>query len=78
MNVVNPKLKHLGPKFQYHILKFALIFILFDIEIVFIFPWIMSLSNSSVTIYYSFITFIIILFLGWICLCARKIFKWEM
>ena len=58
--------------------KIALIFILFDIEIVFIFPWIMSLSNSSVTIYYSFITFIIILFLGWIYAYKKGYLKWEM
>ena len=57
---------------------FIAYFILFDIEIVFIFPWIMSLSNSSVTIYYSFITFIIILFLGWIYAYKKGYLKWEM
>ena len=40
--------------------KIALIFILFDIELVFIFPWILSLSDPTKLSYLSFITFIII------------------
>ncbi len=58
--------------------KIALIFILFDIEIVFIFPWILSLGNSSELSYLSFITFIIILFIGWIYAYKKGYLKWEM
>ena len=61
-----PEIETSWTKIPISYFKIALIFILFDIEIVFIFPWIMSLSDSSVTIYYSFSTFIIMLFRGWI------------
>ena len=73
-----PEIETSWTKIPISYFKIALIFILFDIEIVFIFPWIMSLSNSSVTIYYSFITFIIILFLGWIYAYKKGYLKWEM
>ena len=36
--------------------KIALIFILFDIELVFIFPWIITLDNPTQLSYLSFIT----------------------
>ena len=58
--------------------KVALIFILFDIELVFVFPWILSLNNPSPEIYLSFITFIVILFLGWIYAYKKGFLKWEM
>ena len=58
--------------------KVALIFILFDIELVFIFPWVLSLSNPSKLSYFSFITFIIILFIGWIYAYKKGYLKWEM
>ncbi len=58
--------------------KIALIFILFDIELVFIFPWILSLSDPTKLSYLSFITFIIILFIGWIYAYKKGYLKWEM
>ena len=56
--------------------KIALIFILFDIELVFIFPWILSLSDPTKLSYLSFITFIIILFIGWIYAYKKGYLKW--
>ena len=58
--------------------KIALNFILFDIELVFIFPWILSLSDPTKLSYLSFITFIIILFIGWIYAYKKGYLKWEM
>ena len=58
--------------------KIALIFILFDIELVFIFPWILTLQNPTELSYVSFITFVIILFVGWIYAYKKGYLKWEM
>ena len=58
--------------------KIALIFILFDIELVFVFPWILSLDDPTKLSYFSFITFIIILFIGWIYAYKKGYLKWEM
>ncbi len=58
--------------------KIALIFILFDVELVFIFPWILTLQNPSELSYISFITFVIILFIGWIYAYKKGYLKWEM
>jgi NADH-quinone oxidoreductase subunit A len=58
--------------------KIALIFILFDIELVFIFPWIITLDNPTQLSYLSFITFLIILFIGWIYAYKKGYLDWEM
>ena len=56
-----PRVENSWTKIPIGYFKVALIFILFDIELVFVFPWILSLSNPSPEIYLSFITFIVIL-----------------
>tara|TARA_Y100001970_G_scaffold126414_1_gene156336 strand:- start:22400 stop:22762 length:363 start_codon:yes stop_codon:yes gene_type:complete len=58
--------------------KIALIFILFDIELVFIFPWILNLAEPTQSSYLSFITFLIILFVGWIYAYKKGYLEWEM
>ena len=58
--------------------KIALVFILFDIELVFIFPWILNLSDPTPGSYFSFITFLIILFIGWIYAYKKGYLEWEM
>ena len=58
--------------------KIALIFILFDIELVFIFPWILNLAEPTQGSYFSFITFLIILFIGWIYAYKKGYLEWEM
>lgn len=73
-----PRVENSWTKIPIGYFKVALIFILFDIELVFVFPWILSLSNPSPEIYLSFITFIVILFLGWIYAYKKGFLKWEM
>ena len=58
--------------------KIALIFILFDIELVFIFPWILNLAEPTQGSYFSCITFLIILFIGWIYAYKKGYLEWEM
>ena len=50
----------------------------FDIELVFIFPWILNLSDPTPGSYFSFITFLIILFIGWIYAYKKGYLEWEM
>ena len=73
-----PSVENSWTKIPIGYFKVALIFILFDIELVFVFPWILSLSNPSLEIYLSFITFIVILFLCWIYAYKKGFLKWEM
>ena len=73
-----PRVQNSWTKIPISYYRIALIFILFDIELVFVFPWILSLSSPTPTIYISFITFVVILFFGWIYAYKKGFLKWEM
>ena len=62
-----------------HSVKFylvAMIFLLFDIEIAFLYPWAMALRELRWTGYVQLVTFFLILLTGYIYVWRKGIFDW--
>jgi len=55
----------------------ALVFVLFDVEIAFIFPWILALQKLKFLAFVEMAIFLIILFLGWLYAYKKGALKWE-
>lgn len=55
----------------------ALIFILFDVETVFLFPWALTLKKLGLIVFIEMIIFIGILFLGWIYAYKKGDLEWK-
>ena len=55
----------------------AILFIIFDIEIAFLFPWAISLGNIGLLGFYSMMTFFFILTVGFIYEWKKGALEWE-
>lgn len=55
----------------------AMLFILFDIEVVFMYPWAVQYKQLGVYAFAEMVTFIIILFVGYIYVFKKGGFEWE-
>jgi len=55
----------------------AVIFVLFDIEVVFMYPWAVQLGQLGLTAFWSMIVFILILFAGYFYELKRGGFEWD-
>ena len=55
----------------------AILFIIFDLEIAFLFPWAISLSNIGVLGFWSMIVFLVILTVGFIYEWKKGALEWE-
>ncbi|MFQ5787260.1 MAG: NADH-quinone oxidoreductase subunit A [Thermodesulfobacteriota bacterium] len=55
----------------------ALVFVLFDVEAAFIFPWILALQKLGLIAFIEMFIFLFILFLGWIYAFKKGALKWE-
>jgi len=62
-------------RIQYYI--FALIFIIFDIEAVFIFPWAVAFKQLGLFAFVEMLLFIAILAVGLIYAWKKKLLEWE-
>ena len=60
---------------QYYI--FALIFVIFDVETIFIYPWAVSFRELGVFAFWEMILFIAILAVGLIYAWRKKMLEWE-
>jgi NADH-quinone oxidoreductase subunit A len=56
---------------------FALLFVIFDVEAVFIFPWAIQLESLGVFGLVEMVVFILILLLGLIYAIRKGVLKWE-
>jgi NADH-quinone oxidoreductase subunit A len=56
---------------------FALLFVLFDIEAVFIFPWAMQSGKMNLVIFIDMLIFLIILTVGLVYAWRKGTLKWE-
>ena len=61
-------------RIQYYI--FALIFVVFDIETVFLYPWAVSYAGLGTFALVEMIVFLAILFLGLVYAWAKGVLKW--
>lgn len=55
----------------------AMIFIIFDIEIVFMYPWAVGFSNLELKGLIAMILFIVMLFAGYIYVVKKGALKWD-
>ena len=64
-------------KFEVRFFLVAILFIIFDLEISFLFPWSIVLSILSLTQYWSIILFLVILTIGLIYEWLKGGLEWE-
>ena len=64
-------------KFDIRFYLVALLFIIFDLEVVFLFPWAISLKTIGVFGYISMVIFLIILTIGFIYEWKKGALEWE-
>ena len=64
-------------KFEVRFFLVGIIFIIFDLEISFLFPWSLFLSNLTIFAYWSMILFLIILTIGLIYEYLKGGLEWE-
>jgi NADH-quinone oxidoreductase subunit A len=55
----------------------AMLFILFDIEVVFMYPWAVQYKQLGVYAFAEMVTFIVILFVGYIYVFKKGGFEWD-
>ena len=64
-------------KFDIRFYLVALLFIIFDLEVAFLFPWAISLENIGLFGYLSMMIFLIILTIGFIYEWKKGALEWE-
>lgn len=55
----------------------ALVFILFDAEAAFLFPWVLSLRGGGSIAFWGMIVFVAVLFLGWVYAWRKGDLTWA-
>ena len=61
---------------------FALLFLVFDVEAVFIFPWAVSIDyfkgiGNGALVFFEMVAFVVILFLGLLYAIRKGVLRWE-
>jgi NADH-quinone oxidoreductase subunit A len=64
-------------KFDVRFYLVAILFIIFDLEIAFLFPWAVSLGNIGLFGFWSMVVFLIILTIGFIYEWNKGALEWE-
>ena len=64
-------------KFDVRFYLVAILFIIFDLEIAFLFPWAISLGNIGLLGFYSMMAFLFILTVGFIYEWKKGALEWE-
>lgn len=64
-------------KFEVRFYIVAILFIIFDIEIIFLFPWVILLDNLTYIGFFSMISFLIILIIGFYYEWVKGALDWE-
>lgn len=63
--------------FEIHFYLVAILFLMFDLEISFLYPWAVSLSAISFVGYFAMVVFLIILTLGFVYEYKKGALEWE-
>lgn len=63
--------------FEIHFYLVAILFLMFDLEISFLYPWAVSLSALSVIGYFAMVIFFILLTLGFVYEYKKGALEWE-
>ena len=63
-------------QFNFRYYYYALLFVIFDVEAVFLYPWAVSLDETAVTGFIAVVTFIVILTIGLAYAWRKKALEW--
>lgn len=63
--------------FEVHFYLVAILFLMFDLEISFLYPWAVSLSSISIVGYFAMVIFLILLTLGFIYEYKKGALEWD-
>ena len=55
----------------------AILFVLFDIEVVFMYPWAINFKDMGWDGLYKMIGFLVVLLIGYLYIVKRKAFEWD-
>ena len=64
-------------KFDVRFYLVAILFIIFDLEVAFLFPWAVSLGNIGLMGFWSMMFFLLILTVGFVYECKKGALDWE-
>lgn len=64
-------------KFPVKFYMIALLFIIFDLEMVFLYPWALVLKKLKMFAFYEMLVFIGVLFLGYLYIIKKGALKWD-
>ncbi|MCH7577651.1 MAG: NADH-quinone oxidoreductase subunit A [Chloroflexi bacterium] len=64
-------------QFNFRYYYYALLFVIFDVEAVFLYPWAVSLDEASVAGFVAVVTFIVILTIGLAYAWRKKALEWQ-
>lgn len=64
-------------KFDIHFYVIAILFIIFDIEILFLFPWVLNLKTIGFVGYFSFFFFLLFITFGFYYEWLKKALDWT-
>jgi NADH-quinone oxidoreductase subunit A len=63
-------------QFNFRYFYFALLFVIFDIEAVFLYPWAVSFENAGVIAFIEVLTFVLILLIGLLYAWRKNALEW--
>ena len=64
-------------QFNFRYYYFALLFVIFDVEAVFLYPWAVSFSKVAVAGFIEIVTFVLILLIGLLYAWRKNALEWE-
>ena len=65
------------PQFNFRYYQFALLFVVFDVETIFIYPWAVSFSKLGLFAFVEMLIFVMILVVGWAYAWRHKALEWS-
>jgi NADH-quinone oxidoreductase subunit A len=72
-----PPIKSARERFSVKYYMVAVLFILFDIEVIFLYPWAVNFRMLGLFGYIEMITFIVILMIGYIYILKKGALQWD-
>ena len=63
-------------QFNFRYYYFALLFVIFDVEAVFLYPWAVSFAYAGATAYVEVVTFVVVLLIGLLYAWRKKALEW--
>ncbi|MCS7244993.1 MAG: NADH-quinone oxidoreductase subunit A [candidate division WOR-3 bacterium] len=66
-----------GRHINIHYYLVGLAFLIFDIEVIFLFPWVLNIEKFKMIAFVEAFIFIVILFLGYVYMFSKGGFEWK-